>query len=200
MRLRRSLIALLLILAIGRPTDVRADLYWDSNGTSAGGSNSDAAPGAWGVDSFWGADPSGLAVTGPWVADETAVFSADANVIGIYDVTVSATQSASGIRFEEGTVTLNGGTINLANAATVNVAAGLTSTIISVLTGSAGLTQSGSGTLVLTSTVFVVMRTSGVRVEMLARSNRCRRAVSAGSWCRSTSMRGRARSEPSRRP
>ena len=77
------------------------------------------------------------------------MFSADTNVIGTYDVTVSATQSASGIHFEEGTVTLNGGTINLANAATVNVAAGLTSTINSVLTGSAGLTQSGSGTLVL---------------------------------------------------
>ncbi|MBA3481095.1 MAG: autotransporter-associated beta strand repeat-containing protein, partial [Pirellulales bacterium] len=149
MRLRRSLIALLLILAIGRPTDVRADLYWDSNGASAGGSNSDTAPGAWGVDNFWGADPIGLAVTGPWVADETAVFSADANVIGTYDVTVSATQSASGIRFEEGTVTLNGGTINLANAAAVNVGTGLTSTINSVLGGSAGLTQSGSGTLVL---------------------------------------------------
>jgi len=149
MRLRRSLIAILLILAFGVSTLVRADLYWDSNGASAGGSNADTAPGTWGVDNFWSADPNGLAVTGPWVADETAVFSADGNVIGTYDVAVSGAQSASGIRFEEGTVTLNGGTVNLANAATVDVGTGLTSTINSVIGGSAGLIQAGSGTLVL---------------------------------------------------
>ncbi|HEX6961599.1 MAG TPA: autotransporter-associated beta strand repeat-containing protein [Lacipirellula sp.] len=149
MVLRRSLLAVLLVTA-GRAWDARADLYWDANGTSAGGSNSDTAPGAWGADNFWSSDPSGAAVTGPWVADEIAVFAADANVTGTYDVAVSGAQSASGIRFEEGTVTLNGGTINLVNAAEVNVATGLTATIGSALGGSAGLLQSGSGTLVLT--------------------------------------------------
>src|SRR5687768_13115728 len=133
MRLRRCLIAALLTLTLGVSTRVRADLYWDSNSDAAGGSSTDTAPGTWGVDNFWSADPNGLAVTGPWVADETAVFSADVNVTGAYSVTVDGTQSASGIRFEEGAVTLNGGTINLANAATVDVGTGLTSTINSVL-------------------------------------------------------------------
>ena len=149
MRLHRSLIAFLLILAIGHSTDVRADLFWDSNGSSSGGSNSDTAPGTWGVDNFWSADLNGLAGTGPWTADETAVFAADANVSGTYSVTVSGTQSASGIRFEEGTVTLTGGTVDLTNAATVTVGTGLTSTINSVIGGAVGLNQGGDGTLVL---------------------------------------------------
>ena len=150
MRLRQSLIATLLMLAFGLSTDVCADLYWDSNSDSAGGSNSDTAPGTWGVDDFWSTDPNGLAVTGAWVADETAVFSADFNVFGTYDVTLDGTQSAGGIRFEEGTVTVAGGTeLTLTGAATVNVGSLLTATINSVIGGSAGLTQAGTGTLVL---------------------------------------------------
>jgi fibronectin-binding autotransporter adhesin len=150
MSLRLSAIALAWALFTIRPEALQADLYWDSNSSNAGGSASDVAPGTWGTDNFWSSDPNGLAVTGPWVADETAVFAADVSVSGAYDVAVSGAQSASGIRFEEGTVSLNGGMINLTGAAEINIASGLTAAIGSVLSGSAGLTQSGAGTLVLT--------------------------------------------------
>jgi autotransporter-associated beta strand protein len=133
---------------------VGADRFWDTNSDTAGGSNSDTAPGTWGVDNFWSTAADGLAVTGPWVVDDTAVFSADTNVTGTYDVTLSGTQSAGGVRFEDGTVTITGGTELTLTAPTVDVASGLTATINSVLGGAAaigtpGLTKAGAGTLVL---------------------------------------------------
>ena len=151
MRLRRFLIASLMIFASGVSTRVEAaDAYWDVNGAGEGGSESDVAPGTWGTDNFWTSDANGaLAPTLAWVADDTAVFSAGTDVSGTYSVSVSGTQSASGVRFEEGTVTLTGGTVNLANAGTVNVINGLTATVNSVIGGAVGLTKSGEGTLVL---------------------------------------------------
>jgi autotransporter-associated beta strand protein len=142
--------ASLMILAIGVSTRVQgADAYWDVNGTGDGGSDSDVAPGTWGSDNFWSASDAGAAGAGAWVADDMAVFSAGTDVTGTYSVTVSGTQSASGMRFEEGTVTLTGGTVNLTNAGTVNVINGLTATVNSAIGGAVGLTKSGEGTLVL---------------------------------------------------
>jgi fibronectin-binding autotransporter adhesin len=116
-----SSVAAFFILAFGLSTAVRADLYWDINGATAGGSNSATAAGTWGVDNFWSTSSTGTAATGPWVAGETAVFSAGSGVTGTYDVTLNGTQSASGLTFEEGTVTLTGGTeLTLVPSAAIN--------------------------------------------------------------------------------
>jgi len=151
MILRMSRIAICAALAVSQSTFAWAALYWDANGALPGGSNSSEAPGAWGSDAFWSIDQDGNSATGAWVADETAVFSASNNVTGAFDVAVNGTQSANGINFEEGTVTLTGGTVNLTGTATVTVGPGLTSTINSDISGSAGLRVAGGdlSTLVL---------------------------------------------------
>src|SRR5205823_11645952 len=63
-------------------------------------------------------------------------------------------QAAGGITFEEGTVTLSGGTLSLAAGGAVNVASAGTATIASTISGggTAPLFKTGSGTLVLTRT------------------------------------------------
>ncbi len=83
-------------------SSARADLYWDANGTNAGGSDTGTAAGTWGTDNFWNTDPDGNATPGAWAADETAVFSAGTNVTGTYNVTLNGTQSASGAAIRRG--------------------------------------------------------------------------------------------------
>ncbi len=147
---RISLASALFVLAFNFST-ASAQLYWDANGANPGGSDTNTAAGTWGADSFWNTDPDGNAAPGAWVADETAVFSAGSNVTGTYDVTLNGTQSASGIQFKDGTVSITGGIeLTLTGAAAVNVNNGLTATIDSVIGGTAGLNLSGTGTLVLT--------------------------------------------------
>src|SRR5438876_8539466 len=73
-----------------------SNLYWDGNGTTGGAG---AAPaGTWGPaisgDNFWndqsdGTDGGGLGTIGPWVAGSTAVFSAGADAVAPFTVSVS---------------------------------------------------------------------------------------------------------------
>src|SRR5678816_2092011 len=71
-------------------------VYWDSDGNAAGGSANTVATGTWGTGNVattaWDLDASG---------DDTAVFSAGTDVTGNYTVTVTGTQTAAGINFEE---------------------------------------------------------------------------------------------------
>lgn len=95
------------------------DLYWDTNGTTDG---TGAVAGTWGVSNFWSTDPAGL--TDTFQINTTALndlhFSAGTNGAN-GTVTVSGAQFANGIYFEEGTVTLSGGTsITLSDGATIN--------------------------------------------------------------------------------
>ncbi|HEX4416110.1 MAG TPA: autotransporter-associated beta strand repeat-containing protein [Lacipirellulaceae bacterium] len=150
----KSLIASVIVLAVSSPA-AKADLYWDSNGANPGGSDTDTAIGTWGTSNFWSTDPDGNAATGAWAPDETAVFSAGSNVTGTYNVTLGGTQSASGIRFEEGAVTITGGTsLTLTGAAGIALQNSTTATIASPIGGSAaagttGLSLSGPGTLIV---------------------------------------------------
>ena len=83
-----------------------------------------------------------------------AVFSAGTDANGTYTITVSGTQSANQLTFEDGgTVTLTGGQVNLTGSLhTINVSSGQTATIESVVGGSVGFIKDGAGTLVLTNT------------------------------------------------
>jgi autotransporter-associated beta strand protein len=160
---------------ISNPTAHAADLFWDVNGATAGGSGTTTAAGTWGVDNFWSTSANGDIGTGAWVADSLAAFSAGTGVTGTYNVTVSGTQSASGIRFEEGAVTLTGGTINLSGATpTITAGTGTTNIVANIAsamtaTGEVAFTKNstGLGTYNLTSAnnLAAVRLGAGVRMN-----------------------------------
>jgi autotransporter-associated beta strand protein len=136
------------VMAMGSSgNSARADQYWDANDVTAG-AGSAAPTGTWGIDAFWSPDANGEATTGAWTPGETAVFSAGTDATGAFTVTIDQTQSAAGVRFDEGDVTLSSGQLDLTGAATVQVDAA-TATISSVLGGTAGLVKSGTGILTL---------------------------------------------------
>jgi autotransporter-associated beta strand protein len=82
-----------------------ADLYWDTNGATAGASSGTSAAGTFDATN-WTADPAGTSATQAWVPGETAVFSAgsNANYTGsYYEVVLSGSSiSVGGIKVEEG--------------------------------------------------------------------------------------------------
>src|SRR5687767_283852 len=59
-----------------------ADLFWDIDGATPGGSGTANAVGTWGTSNFWSTSSAGDIATGAWVADSTAVFSAGTDVTG----------------------------------------------------------------------------------------------------------------------
>jgi autotransporter-associated beta strand protein len=124
------------------------NLYWDTNGATAGAGGS--APAAtWDLSAAnWNGSSAGTGVPVVWGAGSNAVFAAGTDATGSYTVTVSGTPTAGGLRFEEGSVTLSGSGISLSGLATINVATGLKAVIASPLSGSAP-TLNGSGELVL---------------------------------------------------
>jgi autotransporter-associated beta strand protein len=137
------------VMAMGSSgNSARADQYWDANDVTTG-AGSATPTGTWGIDPFWSADANGEATTGAWTPGETAVFSAGTDAIGAFTITIDQTQSAAGVRFEEGDVTLGGGQLDLTGAASIQVDAA-TATINSVIGGgAAGLVKSGTGILTL---------------------------------------------------
>ena len=127
--------------------------YWDIDGATAGAGGATPS-GTWdGAATNWSASSTGDAATTAWPgAGYKAVFSAGADATGSYTITVSGTQNATALSFEEGTVALTGGTVNL-SAGAIDAATGVTASIASEITGSSGLTKIGAGTTVLTGTL-----------------------------------------------
>ena len=113
------------------------DLYWDSNGTTAGAG---ATPtGTWGTSTFWSTVFDGTAATAAWTSGLNAVFSAGADATGTYTVTLGAAQTASGVTVEEGTVSLAGSALTVGTGTiTVNNGAKLSIPSTTNLTASAG--------------------------------------------------------------
>ena len=130
-----------------------ATVYWDVNGTGgAGATNTGSATGTWdGLNTFFNTDPTGLAggALAAWGSGDTLVFGAGTNATQAYAVTASGTQQIGGLTFEEGLVTLTGGTLQMTANSDFNVASGLTSTINSTIDGAFDLSKLGAGTLVL---------------------------------------------------
>lgn len=125
---------------------------WDLNGDTAG-AGSTTPSGTWNSDAIWNLSPDGTLVPIPWQPGSVATFSAGNDATGAYNVTVEGTQDISGLLFEDGTVTVSGGTaLQLTKNTTVSVAPTLTATIstpFSESTPGLQMAKAGSGTLVL---------------------------------------------------
>jgi len=153
---RTLFIASFLTISLG-VTLASGQLYWDLNGTTAGSTdNAPDASGIWdAVTATWNDAADGTGPTHAWTPDAAAVFSAGSDASGgTYVVTLSGTQSASGVTFEDGNdVTLSGGQLTLTGAATVHVANGSgVGRITSAIGGAAGLNSTGPGVLELGGT------------------------------------------------
>ena len=120
--------------------------YWDPNSDTAGAGYD--ASGNW-SDAFWSTSADGTSTTGAWTDGAAPVFSAGTDAMGTFTITNSGTRVVDRITFEEGYVTLDGGTLQFGPADnTVSVAASANATINSVLSGS-GLTKADAGPLIL---------------------------------------------------
>ena len=137
-------------------SSVQAQLYWDTNGATAGAGGTSPS-GIWDTStSSWNDNSGGTTGTSKWSAGETAIFSAGTDATGAFTATIAANTnlSVAGITFEEGAVTiaptnstsiLSLGSIGM----TLNAVTG-THTINAVLDGSTKvLTKQGTGTVVL---------------------------------------------------
>ena len=118
------------------------DLYWDSNGATAGAG---ATPtGTWGTSTFWSTVFDGTAATAGWTAGRNAVFSAGTDASGSFNLSVNGTQTAGNITVEEGSVTIPSGVVSRgANVVTINNGASLTIPSTTVLTGNGGIILNG---------------------------------------------------------
>ncbi len=142
---------------------------WDIDGATAGGSGTDSGDGNW-SDTTWSLNPLGTDATGGWYNNGTtgnvATFSAGDDVTG--SSTITADESGvvlTGIKVEEGAVTINGleslalneaptGTDEgSSEAAEIDVAAGSSLIIATTLTndgsGGDGVEKTGDGILTL---------------------------------------------------
>ena len=126
-----------------------ATVFWDLNGDAAGAGGV-TATGTWNTaDTRWNALADGSGAVSAWTAGDIAAFSAGTDATGAFTVTVDGTQDIGGLLFEEGVVTLSGGTLAFAADADLSVASGVEAVVSSSLSGNARLTKTGAGTLVL---------------------------------------------------
>lgn len=138
-----------LCIAIAGMQSAYGQLYWDIDGAidGAGGMTPsgiwDSSTPNWNTDSTGGAG-----VISTW-DNTSATFSAGSDATGDYTISVDGTQSVSGIIFDSGSATLNDGILSLTGSpSTIQVDDSVVATINSELQG-AGLTKTGTGTLVL---------------------------------------------------
>jgi autotransporter-associated beta strand protein len=149
-------------------------VYWDLNGSTPGAGG--ATPtGTWDASAYWN-DAAGTGTAASWSAGRTAAFAAGTDATGSYTVTVSGSQDIGGLTFEEGDVTLSGGTaLRLMSDAVASVATNRTATIATPLTqdvSGRALTKIGTGTLVLSAeNTFSGATTLGAGTLLLANTN-----------------------------
>lgn len=128
-------------------------VYWDTNGTTEGAGN--PATGTWdGTLTNWNPSADGTAASVAWPSGGFATFSAGSDAADPYTVTVRGTQDFSGLKFDNGTPTLTGGTLRISDDSSfAQVNSGITATIASAISDDGGvraLSKGGTGTLILT--------------------------------------------------
>src|SRR6476469_1493649 len=113
MRCCARLVGTLLIVATGTAVAGAQTKYWDLDVTPRAGAGSATPGGTWNAAaSNWNTDSTGTLLPSTWTAGDIADFAAGTNATGAYTVTVTGTQSLSGLTVEEGTITQNGGTLD----------------------------------------------------------------------------------------
>ncbi len=123
-----------------------APVYWDVNGATAG-SGASGSSFVWnGTNLLWN-NAAGNGAPAAWVAGDVAVFSAGADGTGSYVVTVTGTQVAGGLTFEDGFAWLTGGTVELGPGFVLHGLRKADATVESLLTGGGGLTKTGGGVI-----------------------------------------------------
>ncbi len=90
-------------------TSLATDLYWDANGVAA--NSGTTAAGIWGTDAFWNDSSTGTGgtITAITTNADNVFFSSGTNYTGTFTVTINGSQTANSVAFQEGQVTLNGG-------------------------------------------------------------------------------------------
>jgi autotransporter-associated beta strand protein len=144
----------LLVAALFSPSVfAQGTLYWDVNGATTG-SGGPSPSGTWdGVTPNWNASSAGTGTTVDWVPGDIALFSAGTDATGNYTVTLSGTQTAKELYFNNGIAMLTNGTMALTGGGVIIVAAPPAKAIISsVISGSTGVIKEDTGELVLTAT------------------------------------------------
>ncbi len=129
-------------IALSVPTHA-ATLYWDTNGNATGTGTTipvgtGSGYGTWGTDQFWSTSLNGTIA--PGTTNTTSIdilnFSAGTNAPSAYSVSVTGSQAAATINFQEGDVTLSGTAISFADSGTMTSGAG-DSIINNAITGAA---------------------------------------------------------------
>ena len=123
-------------------------LHWDANGTVAGAGGI-APAGTWGSDDFWSTAADGTSATGPWVDGSDALFAAGTDADGTYSIQVVGSPAVDSLVFEEGTVTLSGGSIVFNDKTPLIQVDTAAAHIASTIAGSNGLLKKGPGMLSL---------------------------------------------------
>lgn len=135
-------------------------LYWDTNGDTAGAGGG-APAGIWDLSALSWNNAAGDGAAAVWANTglETALFSAGSDAIGAYGVTLGG-----GTALKLSALTLNMGSLTLSpqtgtdgldfgtGPAGLNVTGGASLAIASFIQGSAGLTKSGTGSVLLSGT------------------------------------------------
>ncbi len=136
-----------LLFGFSLTQEVPATIYWDVNGSTTG-AGGPAPSGMWSGPN-WSSSANGDVATQTSDGSK-AIFSAGSDATGAFDVTVTGSQSAAGLQFEEGTVSILGNfdTSLWITESTVEVAAGSAAIMKGLLYSSVGLTKTGLGTLV----------------------------------------------------
>lgn len=162
-----SLFTALCVPLVTAPVLPAAVVYLDANGTTAGSGITNGSTIVWDTSALWNSSSLGTGTVAAWVAGDVAAFSAGVDAGAAYTVQISGSQTVGGLAFEEGAVTLSGGTLVLSGNADVSVATGLTATISSAIDDGVSdfnLTKLGGGTLDLqasSGTVSGVLRVDG---------------------------------------
>ena len=162
---------------------------WDLNGNTAGAGGATPS-GTWNTDAIWNLAPDGTLVPIPWQAGGVAVFSAGSDATGTYTITVDGTQDIGGLVFEDGTISISGGTaLRMTKDTTVSVNPGLTASITTPLTQDVPgrqFVKANTGTLVLSgdnsaATSGMNLSAGVTRFESTAAINGTARNVSIGT-------------------
>jgi hypothetical protein len=157
----KTLAALVTIGSLSLHDAKAVNVFWDINGAAAG---TGATPSdTWdGANVFWSATSAGNVAPGLTTVGSAndGFFSAGTDATGIYNVTVSGTQLANSLTFQEGTPTLSGGTVQLTKA-----------TSSSGLVGSIVAASTLNGPATVSSTILVNTTGGGTSLLKLVANN-----------------------------